>query len=55
MLFALTRSNLLRQLPDANGTVLGLTEIVVVSNSISPEADKSEHIFGNCSKILSDL
>ena len=48
MLFALTRSNLLRQLPDGNGIILRLTEIVTVSNSISPEADKSKHIFGNC-------
>jgi len=49
MLFALTRSNLLRQLPHENGTILGLTEIVTVSNSISAKADKSEHVFGNCS------
>jgi hypothetical protein len=34
MLFALTRSNLLRQLSDGNGTILRLTEIVTVSNSI---------------------
>jgi len=34
MLFALTRSNLLRQLPDGNGTILRLTEIVTASNSI---------------------
>ncbi len=34
MLFALTRSNLLRQLPDRNGIILRLTEIVTVSNSI---------------------
>jgi len=33
MLFALTRSNLLRQLPDQNKIVLQLTEIVSVSNS----------------------
>jgi hypothetical protein len=32
MLFALTRSNLLRQLPDRNGIILRLTEIVTVSN-----------------------
>jgi hypothetical protein len=51
MLFALTRSNLLRQLPDGNGTIPRLTEIVTASNSISPKADKSEHIFGNCSKM----
>jgi len=50
MLFALTRSNLLRQLPDQNGTVLRFTDIVTVSNSISPGADKSEPIFGNCFK-----
>jgi len=50
MLFTLTRSNLLRQLPDQNGTVLRLTDIVTVSNSISPEVDKSEHISGNCFK-----
>jgi len=31
MLFALTRSNLLRQLPDGNGTILGLTEQVTLS------------------------
>jgi hypothetical protein len=51
MLFALTRSNLLRQLPDGNGTIPRLTEIVTASNSISPKADKSEHIFGNSSKM----
>ncbi len=34
MLFALTRSNLFRQLPDGNGTILRLTEIVTVSDSI---------------------
>ena len=34
MLFALTRSNLLRQLPDRNGIILQLTGIVTVSNSI---------------------
>jgi hypothetical protein len=34
MLFALTRSNLLRQLPDGNGIILRLTEIVTASNSI---------------------
>jgi hypothetical protein len=34
MLFALTRSNLLRQLPDGNGIILRPTEIVAVSNSI---------------------
>ena len=33
MLFALTRSNLLRQLPDGNGIILRLIEIVTVSNS----------------------
>ena len=48
MLFALTRPNLLRQLPDGNGIILRLTEIVTESNSISPKADKSGHIFGNC-------
>jgi len=31
MLFALTRSNLLRQLPHGNGTILGLTEQVTLS------------------------
>ena len=50
MLFALTRSNLLRQLADQNGIILRLTDIVTVSNSISPEVDKSEHISGNCFK-----
>jgi hypothetical protein len=34
LLFALMRSNLLRQLPDGNGIILGLTEIVAESNSI---------------------
>jgi len=34
MLFALTRSNLLRQLPDRNRIILQLTVIVTVSNSI---------------------
>jgi len=34
MLFALTRSNLLRQLPDGNGIILLLTEVVTVSSSI---------------------
>jgi len=34
MPFALTRSNLLRQLSDGNGIILRLTEIVTVSNSI---------------------
>jgi len=34
MLFALTRSNLLRQLPDGNGITLRLTEIVTGTNSI---------------------
>ena len=33
MLFALTRSNLLRQLPDGNGIILRLIEVVTVSNS----------------------
>ena len=33
MLFVLTRSNLLRQLPDGNGIILRLIEIVTVSNS----------------------
>jgi hypothetical protein len=48
MLFALTRPNLLRQLPNRNGIIRRLTEIVTKSNSISPKADKSGHIFGNC-------
>jgi len=48
MLFALTRPNLPRQLPDGNGIILRLTEIATVSNSISPKADTSEHIFENC-------
>lgn len=34
MLFALTRYNSLRQLSDQNGTVLGVTDMVTVSNSI---------------------
>jgi hypothetical protein len=33
MLFALTRANLLRQLSDGNGTILGLTEQVTASYS----------------------
>jgi len=34
MLFALTRSNLLKQLPDGNEIILRLTEIVTVRHSI---------------------
>jgi len=34
MLFALTRSNLLKQLPDGNGIIPWFTEIVTVGNSI---------------------
>ena len=34
MLFALTRSNLLRQLPDRNRIILRLIEIATVRNSI---------------------
>jgi hypothetical protein len=34
MLFALTRSNLLKQLPDGNGIILRLTEIETVRHSI---------------------
>jgi len=34
MLVALTRSNLLKQLPDGNGIILRLAEIATVSNSI---------------------
>ena len=34
MLFALTRSNLLKQLPNENGIILRLTEIVTVRHSI---------------------
>jgi hypothetical protein len=41
MLFALTRSNLLRQLPEGNKIILRLPKIVTVRNY-------SEHIFGNC-------
>jgi len=41
MPFALTRSNLLRQLSDGNGIILRLTEIVTVTI-------QSEHIFLNC-------
>jgi hypothetical protein len=41
---------LLRQLPDLNEIIRRLLEIVTVSNSIAPKADKSEHIFGNCYK-----
>jgi len=59
MMFALTRSNLRKQLPDGNGIILRLTEIVTERHSISPiensaggEADKSEHIFENSSKML---
>ena len=33
MLFALTRSNLLRQLPDGNGIILRLTEIMTVNSN----------------------
>jgi hypothetical protein len=40
MLFALTRSNLLRQLPDRNRIIPQFTDIVTVSNSI-------ETYFGN--------
>ncbi len=40
-MFSLTRSNLLRQLPDLNEIIRRLLEIVTVSNSIMPEADKS--------------
>jgi len=48
MLFALTRSNLLRQLPDLNQIILRLFVIVTASDSITPKADKSEQIYGNC-------
>jgi hypothetical protein len=34
MLFALTRSNLFKQLTDGNGIILRLTEIVTGSHSI---------------------
>ena len=34
MLFALTRSNLLKQLPNENGIILRLTEIVTLRHSI---------------------
>ncbi len=34
MLFALTRSNLLRQLPEGNKIILRLPKIVTVRNSI---------------------
>jgi len=34
MLFALTRSNLLRQLPDENGIILRLAETVNLRHSI---------------------
>jgi hypothetical protein len=34
MLFALTRSNFLRQLSDENGIILGRSEIMTVSNPI---------------------
>jgi len=34
MLFALMRSNLLKQLPDENGIILRLTEIVTAHHSI---------------------
>ena len=47
-MFFLTRSNLLKQLPDLNEIIRRLLEIVTVSHSIRPKADKSEHIFGNC-------
>jgi len=44
MLFALTRSNLLRQLPNRNGIILQLTEIVSVSNSIGTYFWRRLHI-----------
>jgi hypothetical protein len=56
-MFSLTRSNLLRQLPDLNEIIRRLLEIVAVNNSIAPvedaaggEADKSGHIISNCYK-----
>ena len=58
MLFALTRSILLRQLPHGNETILGLTETVTANHSIgtyfwgtcSGGAHPPEHVlFGNCS------
>jgi len=48
MLFALTRSNLLRQLPDLNEITLRLTQIATANNSTTPEADKSKHLYDNC-------
>jgi hypothetical protein len=54
MLFALTRSNLLKQLPDGSGNILRLTEIVTLSPSITPKADKSEHFFGNSFTMIFD-
>jgi len=41
MLLALTRSNLLRQLPHGTGIILRLTDIVTISSSISPKADRN--------------
>ena len=44
-MFSLTRSNLLRQLPDLNEIIRRLLEVVIISNS-------TEIYFGNCDKIL---
>jgi len=41
MLFALTRSNLLKQLPNRSENIPRLTEIMAGSNSTTPKADKS--------------
>jgi len=62
MLFALKRSNLLKQLPDRNEIILRPAQIVNVINSISlieytaiGEPNKSEHIFGNRYRTIVDL
>jgi len=54
MLFALTRSNLLKQLPDLNQITLRLFEIVTTSDSIKPKADKLEHHYGNSHRNKTD-
>jgi hypothetical protein len=32
--------------------ILRLTEVAIVGHSISPKADKSENIFGNCYSVF---
>jgi len=50
MLFALTRSNLLRQLADRNEIIRLLAIIVAGNGSITPMADKPGNIYKNCYK-----